>query len=120
VTSNDSGSVTLTGTASAINAALATTNYTGNSGFSGTDHLVVTTTDGGGNTSGPQTVAIAVTATGAPTLTAPPTLMVNEDGTVALGISETPLNPNDTVSIDITGVPSDATLSAGTNNGNGS
>ena len=56
----------------------------------------------------------------APTLTAPATLTVGEDGTVALGISETPFNPNDTVSIAITGVPSDATLSAGIKNNDGS
>ena len=57
----------------------------------------------------------------APTLNvASNSLSVNEDGSVALGIGETPFDPNDTVSITISGVPSDATLSAGTNNGNGS
>ena len=39
---------------------------------------------------------------------------------MALNISETPFDSRDTVSITISGVPSDATLSAGTNNGNGS
>ena len=56
----------------------------------------------------------------APTVAASNTLTVKEDGTVALGISETPANPSDTVSIAITGVPSDATLSAGTKNTDGS
>ena len=45
----------------------------------------------------------------APTLTiANHTLSVNEDGTIALGISETPFNQNDPVSITIAGIPSDA------------
>ena len=48
------------------------------------------------------------------------TLAVSEDGIVALGISETPFDPHDPVSIKITGVPSDAALSAGTNNHDGS
>ena len=49
----------------------------------------------------------------APMLSAPASLAVNEDGTVALSITETQFSPNDTVSITITGVPLDATLSAG-------
>ena len=48
----------------------------------------------------------------APTLTlAHGTLTVPEDGAVALGISETPVNANDTVTVTISGIPSDATLS---------
>ena len=48
----------------------------------------------------------------APTLTiANHTLSVAEDGTVALGISETPFDGHDTVSVLISGIPSDATLS---------
>ena len=43
-------------------------------------------------------------------------LTVNEDGTIPLGIGESSFNQNDPVSITITGVPSDATLSAGTDN----
>ena len=39
---------------------------------------------------------------------------------MALPITVTPFDPRDTVSITITGVPADATLSAGINNGNGS
>jgi len=86
-------------------------------------------------TTGAETLSISATTTGAtaattenytltvlpaaPMLSAPASLTVNEDGTVALPIVETPFNPNDTVSITIAGVPADATLSAGTNNGNG-
>ena len=52
----------------------------------------------------------------APTLTiANHTLSVNEDGTIALGISETPFNQNDPVSITIAGIPSDATLTDANN-----
>ena len=108
------GSVTL-----AQNQLAGLTLHTGESNAS----LSVTATDTEGtSTSAPSTAATAdATVTlGAPTLTAPTTLTVNEDGTVALGISETPFNPNDTVSVTITGVPSDATLSAGTKNIDGS
>ena len=108
------GSVTL-----AQNQLAGLTLHTGESNAS----LSVTATDTEGTSiSAPSTAATAdVTVTlGAPTLTAPTTLTVNEDGTVALGISETPFNPNDTVSVTITGVPSDATLSAGTKNIDGS
>ncbi len=176
--------VTLSGTASAINTALSAATYTGNLNFHGADTLSATTTDGtvalgisetpvnpndtvtvgisgipsdatlsdsngdtltvvGGNitltaaelagltlhagdtnavltvtasnaaggTSAPQTIGLTVTSA-APTLTiANHTLTANEDGTVALGISETPVNPNDTVTVGISGIPSDATLS---------
>ncbi len=44
VSDNGSASVTLTGTAAAINAALATTSYTGNLNYFGSDSLAVTTT----------------------------------------------------------------------------
>ena len=44
VSDNGSASVTLTGTAAAINAALATTSYTANLNYFGSDSLAVTTT----------------------------------------------------------------------------
>ncbi len=48
---------------------------------------------------------------GAPTLTIGANAVSgNEDGAVALNISETPSNPSDTVIVTITGIPSDATL----------
>ncbi len=82
--------------------------------------ITATTTNPEGTTaSTSQNIPLTINPV-APTLTVPPTLTVNEDGTAALGISETPFNPNDTVSITITGVPSDATLSAGTKNSDGS
>ena len=83
-------------------------------------NLTVTATNTAGQTAS-ATTAIALNVTSvAPTLAiATSTLAVNEDGTVALGITETPFNSRDSVSITIAGVPADATLSAGTNNGNG-
>ena len=73
--------------------------------------LTVTASNAAGGTSAPQTIGLTVTSA-APTLTiANHTLTANEDGTVALGISETPVNPNDTVTVGISGIPSDATLS---------
>jgi hypothetical protein len=84
--------------------------------------LTVTATNTEGVTAAApaQTIALAVNPV-APTLTiASQALAVDEDGTVALGIGETPFDPRDVVSVTITGVPADATLSAGTNNGGGS
>ena len=61
---NGSASVTLTGTAAAINAALATTNYTGTLNYTGGDSLAVTTTDSStGASSGTQTAAITIANT---------------------------------------------------------
>jgi probable HAF family extracellular repeat protein len=87
-------------------------------------NLTITATNDGGPApdqmaSTSQSVALTVNPV-APTLTAPSSLSVNSGGTVALDISETPFDPRDTVSITITGVPLDAMLSAGTNNGGGS
>ena len=56
----------------------------------------------------------------APSVSAPPTLAVAEGGTVPLVITETPFDANDPVTITITGMPSDASLSAGTENPDGS
>ena len=85
-----------------------------------TANLTVTATNTAGATaSSSQSIALTVNPV-APGLTAPTSLAVNADASVALNISEMPFDSRDTVSITISGVPSDATLSAGTNNGNGS
>lgn len=81
--------------------------------------LNVTATDSVTGYSVSETVMVTVNPV-APTLTAPASLTVNEDGSIALGITETPFDPRDTVAIRITGVPADATLSAGTKNTDGS
>ena len=62
---NDSGTVTLTGTAAEIDASLQNTDYQGNQNFYGKDTLSVTSTDGGGRTSGASqgTISVADTAT---------------------------------------------------------
>src|SRR6185437_730079 len=60
------------------------------------------TTAGEAASSASQNIAVMVNPV-APALTAPSSLSVNEDGTVALGISETPFEPSDPVTITITG-----------------
>ncbi|WP_426407043.1 Ig-like domain-containing protein [Bradyrhizobium ganzhouense] len=82
-------------------------------------NLVVTATDPTTGHSVSKVVALSVTPV-APTLHTPATLNVATGGTIALGITETPFDLRDTVSITISGVPTDASLSAGTKNANGS
>ena len=127
VLNNGSGTVTLEGTAAAINAALASSNYTGNSGFYGTDQLAATTTDGGGNSSGTQKVAITVAGTAVISETLPALLSGSESAAIALaGIAVTDsLNPGDPTLKTVLQV-SDGTITVGTpggatvlNNGSG-
>ena len=62
--------VTLSGTAAAINTALASASYTGNSGFHGSDTLTATTTDGVVSSGAqPFTITVADTAAITETLT---------------------------------------------------
>jgi len=84
-----------------------------------TANLVVTATDPTTGNSVSKTVALSVTPV-APTLHTPASLNVASGASVALGITETPFDARDTVSITISGVPADATLSAGTKNADGS
>ncbi len=113
-TNNNDGSWTLTP------AQLTGLNFTAGEVMPVTLTVTATTTNPEGTTaSTSQSIPLIINPV-APTLTAPTTLTVNEDGTVALGISETPFDARDTVSVTITGVPSDATLSAGTKNSDGS
>ena len=81
--------------------------------------VTATNTEGVTASSAPQSIALTVNPV-APTLSAPASLTVNEDGSVALGIGVTPFDSRDVLSVTITGVPLDASLSAGTNNGGGS
>ena len=82
--------------------------------------LTVTAINTGGAMafSAPQTIDLTVNPA-APTLTATPDRTVSEDGFASLNISVTPFSPSDPLTITIAGVPTDATLSAGINNGNG-
>ena len=82
-------------------------------------NLVVTATDPATGNSVSKIVALSVTPV-APTLHTPATLNVVSGSSVALGITETPFDLRDTVSVTISGVPTDASLSAGTKNSDGS
>jgi Ca2+-binding RTX toxin-like protein len=85
--------------------------------------LTVTATESHGSATASKSATLAVTVNG---VADPPTLTVsNTDGLagtpIALGshIQAALTDPSETLSIKIAGVPSGATLSAGTNNGNG-
>ena len=96
--------VTLTGTAAAINTALSTASYTGNSGFHGSDTLTATTTDGGGVSSGAQPFTITVADTAAITETLTGTLSGTEHAAISLaGLAVADAtNPSDTLTTVLT------------------
>ena len=111
---DDSSSVTLTGTAAEINAALATASYIPTPGY-GSDSLTVTTTDPisiSSNNTVTQTVPITVTS-----------VADSPAGVAGNAINLALANPaaaNGTpVTITVTGVPSDWSLNEGTDLGNG-
>ncbi|MCG8508929.1 MAG: putative Ig domain-containing protein, partial [Rhodospirillales bacterium] len=60
ITGNDSGTVTVQGTASQINAAIAGLTFTGNAGVTGSTSIAVTTTDSGG-LSDTDTISLSIT-----------------------------------------------------------
>ncbi|MBE0530232.1 MAG: FecR domain-containing protein, partial [Rhodospirillales bacterium] len=76
-----------------------------------------TLTDGSVTTS--DSVAVTVTPVADSTISAGPDLTVAEDGTVALSITPTLAGGETLDFVTISGVPTGATLSAGTNNGDG-
>jgi hypothetical protein len=82
--------------------------------------VTATATDTGGDTATTSTTidVIVVGAADAPSLTVA-NASGNEDGTIALSISAALTDPNETLSIAISGVPAGAALSAGTNQGGG-
>src|SRR6202034_3298769 len=99
VVGNTSGSVTLTGTAAAINAALAstTTHYLGNSNYFGADSLAVTTTDtNNGASAGPQTANITISNSTTVTETVPATLSGSENSPISLASISVADTPNTT------------------------
>ena len=87
VTGNGTASVTITGTAAQINAALAGLAYTGNLNFNGADTLTVATSDG--TATDTDTIAITVNAVNdAPVNTVPGAQTVAEDTTLPIaGVS---------------------------------
>src|SRR5690606_29518267 len=87
---NNSSSMTLSGTQAQINAALASISYQGNLNFNGSDVLTIVSTDSAGTPlSDIDTVAITVVPVNdAPVNTIPASVSVNEDTPVSIaGIS---------------------------------
>ena len=123
--SNGSGSLTLSGTESEINAALATLSYQGDLNFNGSDVLTIVSTDSAGTPlSDTDTVAITVTPVNdAPVNTVPGPQTVSEDTPLSIsGISVTDIDgnlastqlsvSNGTISVVLSG---SAIISAGSN-----
>src|SRR6202035_2485500 len=110
VTGDDSGALTVSGNAAAVNTLLAGLTYTATAEYEGTDTLNVTVTSkDGSNTSATQgTASTAITVNPvaeAGTAAAPATLSLNENATVAIhGVSVGPLaeDSDDTVSAVLT------------------
>ncbi|WP_426442415.1 M10 family metallopeptidase C-terminal domain-containing protein [Bradyrhizobium genosp. P] len=111
MTGDDSGTLTLTGTAAAVNALLAGLTYTPTTEYEGSDslRLSVTSTDGSNTYPAPATVATAITVNpvaAPPTASAPPTLTLNENatGTAIAEVSVGPLaeEADDTVRATLT------------------
>src|SRR5262249_10899082 len=116
----DSGTQTWTLSAAQLTALGGLGNLKLNAGESpGTLTITATNAEGG---SAQETLTLTVTpGPEAPSLTgAGLTASGNEGTALALTITATPVDGDDVLSIGITGVPLDATLSAGTNNGGGS
>ena len=118
---NGSSSVTLSGTAAQITAALASANYTGNSNYYGPDSLVVTTTDTVNSaTTGPKTVGITLADTTTVSDALPASLSGNENtaiplsGSNAISVSDTP-NTGDMLHTTLT--VSHGTITVGTLDG---
>jgi Domain of unknown function (DUF4347)/Calx-beta domain/FG-GAP-like repeat/Bacterial Ig domain len=122
---NSSATLTLSGTQTQINAALATLKYQGALNFSGTDILTVLSTDSDGNPlTDSDTVAIAVNSVNhVPLNTIPGAQTVNEDTELAItGISVADVDgnlattqltvTNGTLNVNLTG---GATISSGAN-----
>ena len=121
------GTLILDGLQADVSAALAGgVIYTPAAGYESGDLLTATATatasDGATATSPVQTLAIAITPSAeAPSLAGTATsVTVGENSTVPVNIVLMPQDSDDLVSLTVTGLPDGTTLSAGTNNGNGS
>ena len=128
---NDSADITLSGSVSQINAALASLSYTGDTDVVGpaADGLIITTDDGGNSGGGEQidsdTVQIDITQVNdAPINTVPATLTVSEETSTTLGgISVADVDAGDadiTTRLQVTNgilniAPGSANISAGAN-----
>ncbi|MCH2208316.1 MAG: tandem-95 repeat protein [Lentisphaerales bacterium] len=120
---NGSSSLTLSGSISAINAALANLVYAVNADFNGSDSLAVTVSDlGNTGLGGMQTDNTSVDIT-IEAIADEPTVSVSDvsgdEGTVqSLNISVTDIADGESVVIFVNGLPSGASLSAGVDLGN--
>ena len=96
VSNNGTDSVTLTGTAAQINAALATTSYTASLNYFGSDSLAVTTTDtnNGASSGTTESAAITISNSTAVTETVPPTLSGAENTAISLAAIAASDSPN--------------------------
>ena len=95
MTGDDSGSLVVSGTAADVNTVLAGLTYTAND-YEGSDtlNLSVTSTDGSDTYPTPATASTTITVAPvaeAPSAVADATATVNENGTVAIGVSVGPL-----------------------------
>ena len=123
---NDSGTLTLSGTQTDINATLASLSYQGNLNFTGSDTLTVTSTDAN-SAADVDTVDITVSnVNDAPVNTVPGAQTVNEDTSLAIGgisVADADDNlstvqlvvTNGTLNVTLSGA---ASISAGANDSN--
>jgi hypothetical protein len=89
VTGNGTASITATGTVANLDAALSGLTYKPTAGYSGSDSLSVSVTDPGDGLSSSDSVTLTVNAAIAPTITAPATASVSEDGSLVFSKSIT-------------------------------
>jgi hypothetical protein len=85
--SNGSGSFTVTGTVANLNAALNNLTYAPAANYTGSDSLAISITDPGDNESGSKSVAITVNAYNPPSVTAPGSATVPENGSLVFSSS---------------------------------
>jgi hypothetical protein len=89
VTGNGTATVTATGTVSNLDAALNGLTYKPTAGYSGSDSLSVSVTDPGDGLSATDSVTLSVNTAVAPTITAPATASVSENGSLVFSKSIT-------------------------------
>ena len=121
VTTNGTGSVTITASLAAINATLADANgltYTPTGSFNGTDTLSLTGGDTLGNNG---TGQVSVTVVGPPTITAPTTQQVLKAGSVFginnVALADPSLPTADTVTLTLTSTSGNISLSTSVTGG---
>ncbi len=125
---NGSASMTVTGTVSNLNAALAGLTYTPKTGYSGSDSLTMSITDPGDSLSGSASVKLTVSAFVAPKFTASSSASLNEDsslvfsGSNAISVADSDSGSNaDSLTLTVShgtltlGSTSGLTFTSGTN-----